>query len=61
MLQCVHTLPCNVDVIHGGTTASLDCVVEYSGVVSSTTVRALVLGHFSQKKLKIELKDNAKK
>jgi len=25
-----------------------------------TTVRALVLGRFSQKKLKIELKDNAK-
>jgi len=61
MLQCVHTLPCNVDVIHGGTAASLDCVVEYSGVVSGTTVRALVLGRFSQKKLKIELKDNAKK
>jgi len=32
-----------------------------SGVVSGTTVRALVLGRFSQKKLKIELKDNAKK
>jgi len=31
-----------------------------SGVVSGTTVRALVLGRFSQKKLKIELKDNAK-
>jgi len=31
------------------------------GVVSGTTVRALVLGRFSQKKLKIELKDNAKK
>ena len=66
MLQCVHTLPCNVDVIHGGTAASLDCMVEYSGVVSGTTVRALVLralvlGRFSQKKLKIELKDNAKK
>jgi len=30
-----------------------------SGVVSGTTVRALVLGRFSQKK--IELKDNAKK
>jgi len=33
---------------------------EFSGVVSGTTVRALVLGRFSQKKLKIELKDNAK-
>jgi len=32
-----------------------------SGVVSGTTVRALVLGRFSQKKLKIELKDNAKR
>jgi len=32
-----------------------------SGVVSGTTVRALVLGRFSQKKIKIELKDNAKK
>ena len=32
-----------------------------SGVVSGTTVRALVLGRFSQKKLKIELKDDAKK
>jgi len=32
-----------------------------SGVVSGTTVRELVLGRFSQKKLKIELKDNAKK
>jgi len=32
-----------------------------SGVVSGTTVRALVLGCFSQKKLKIELKNNAKK
>jgi len=32
-----------------------------SGVVSGTTVRALVPGRFSQKKLKIELKDNAKK
>jgi len=31
-----------------------------SGVVSGTTVRALVLGRFSQKKLKIELKYNAK-
>jgi len=31
-----------------------------SGVVSGTTVRAFVLGRFSQKKLKIELKDNAK-
>jgi len=30
------------------------------GVVSGTTVRTLVLGRFSQKKLKIELKDNAK-
>jgi len=31
-------------------------------VVSGTTVRALVLGRFSQKKIiKIELKDNAKK
>jgi len=30
-------------------------------VVSGTTVRALVLGRFSQKKLKIELNDNAKK
>jgi len=30
-------------------------------VVSGTTVRALVLSCFSQKKLKIELKDNAKK
>jgi len=35
-------------------------VVGGSGVVSGTTVRALVLGRFSQKKLKIELKDNAK-
>jgi len=35
-------------------------VVVGSGVVSGTTVRALVLGRFSQKKLKIELKDNAK-
>jgi len=33
----------------------------YSGVVSGTTVRALVLGRFRQKKLKIELKDYAKK
>ena len=33
----------------------------FSGVVSGTTVRALVLGCFSQKKFKIELKDNAKK
>ena len=31
-----------------------------SGVVCGTTVRALVLGRFSQKKIKIELKDNAK-
>jgi len=31
-----------------------------SGVVSGTTVRALVLGRFSEKKLKIELKDIAK-
>jgi len=31
-----------------------------SGVVSGTTVRALVLGRFTQKKLKLELKDNAK-
>jgi len=31
-----------------------------SGVVSGTTVRALILGRFSQKKLKIELKDIAK-
>jgi len=31
-----------------------------SGVVSGTTVRALVLGRFNQKKIKIELKDNAK-
>jgi len=31
-----------------------------SGVVSGTTVRALVLGRFSQKII-IELKDNAKK
>ena len=30
-------------------------------MVSGTTVRALVLGRVSQKKLKIELKDNAKK
>jgi len=30
-------------------------------VVSGTTVRALVLGRFSPKKLRIELKDNAKK
>jgi len=35
--------------------------VSGSGVVSATTVRALVLGRFSQKKLKIELKDDAKK
>jgi len=34
------------------------CLVWRSGVVSGTTVRALVLGRFSQK---IELKDNAKK
>ena len=33
----------------------------FSGVVSGTTVRALILGRFSQKILKIELKDNAKK
>jgi len=32
-----------------------------SSVVSGTTVRALVLGRFDQKKIKIELKDNAKK
>jgi len=33
-----------------------------SGVVSGTTVRALVLGPFSQKRnKKIELKDNTKK
>jgi len=33
-----------------------------SGVVSGTTVRALVLGRFSQKRnKKIGLKDNAKK
>jgi len=32
-----------------------------SGVVSGTTVRALVMGRFSQKKIKIELKDNAKR
>jgi len=32
-----------------------------SGVVSGTTVRALVLGCFGQNKLKIELKDDAKK
>jgi len=32
-----------------------------SGVVSGMTVRALVLGRFSQKKKKIELKDNARK
>jgi len=32
-----------------------------SGVVSGTTVRALVLGRFSEKKLKTELKDNARK
>jgi len=30
-------------------------------VVSGTTVQAVLLGRFSQKKLKIELKDNAKK
>jgi len=30
-------------------------------VVSGTTVQALVLGRFSQKKLKIEMTDNAKK
>jgi len=30
-------------------------------VVSGTAVRALVLGCFSHKKIKIELKDNAKK
>jgi len=35
--------------------------VTVSGVVSGTTVRALVLGRYSQKKLKIELKDNAEK
>jgi len=35
--------------------------ISISGVVSGTTVRALVLGRFSQKKLKIELQDNAKK
>jgi len=35
--------------------------IQVSGVVSGTTVRALALGCFSQKKLKIELKDNAKK
>jgi len=38
-----------------------DYIVRDSGVVSGTTVRALVLGRFSQKKLKIESKDNAKK
>jgi len=32
-----------------------------SGVVSGTTVQALVLGCFNQKKIKIALKDNAKK
>jgi len=32
-----------------------------SGVVSGTTVRALVLGRFSQKNKKIDLKDTAKK
>ena len=32
-----------------------------SGVVSGTMVRALVLDRFIQKKLKIELKVNAKK
>jgi len=32
-----------------------------SGVVSGMTVRALVLGRFSPKKLKIEWKDIAKK
>jgi len=32
-----------------------------SGVVSGTTVRALVLGRFGQKKLRLELKDNDKK
>jgi len=31
-----------------------------SGVVNGTTVRALALGPFSQKKIKIELKDDAK-
>jgi len=36
-------------------------VVVSSGVVSGTTVRALVLGRFSQKKIKKELKDDAKK
>jgi len=38
---------------------SLTLSTSDSGVVSGTTVRALVLGRFSQKKLKIELKDNA--
>jgi len=32
-------------------------LIEVSGVVSGTTVRALVLGRFNQKKLKIELKE----
>ena len=32
-------------------------LIEVSGVVNGTTVRALVLGRFSQKKLKIELKE----
>ena len=44
----------------GGSEKSQLWVVVGSGVVSGTTVRALVLGRFSQKKLKIELKDNAK-
>jgi len=38
---------------------SLTLSTSDSAVVSGTTVRALVLGRFSQKKLKIELKDNA--
>ena len=39
---------------------SQQVIKEASGVVSGTTVWALVLGRFSQKKLKIELKDIAK-
>jgi len=39
---------------------AIAAAADYTGVMSGTTVRALVLGRFSQKKLKIELKDNAK-
>ena len=42
-------------------TSTKVCPWRTSGVVSGTTVRALVLGRFSQTKLKTELKDNAKK